>query len=85
MALANQAVDVRDLADHLAGVAESLVVVDALADELDNPARKGYSVEEARIPEVHSRKGGGLLRLRTKTEEVHECQRDQSEKKVRCG
>ena len=73
------AIDVGDLGDDLACVTEGLVIVNALADELDNPAREGYGVEEAGVPEVHSREGGRLLRLRTRTEEADERQRDQSE------
>jgi hypothetical protein len=50
--------------------------VDALADELDDPAGEGNGVEEAGIPEVHGREGGRLLRLRARAEEANECQRN---------
>jgi hypothetical protein len=68
------AVDVGDLGGDLAAVAEGLVVVDALADDLDEPAREGNCVEEARIPEVHGRQSGALLRLRARAEEANKRQ-----------
>jgi hypothetical protein len=60
---------------RLACVAEGLVVVHALADELDDPAGQSNGIQEAGIPEVHSRKRGRLLRQRTRAEEAHERQR----------
>ena len=70
------AVDVGHLGDDLAGVAEGLVVVDALADELDEPTGEGNGVQEAGIPEVNGRESGRLLRLRARAEEANEGQHD---------
>ncbi len=52
-------VDVGDPGDALAGIAEGLVIVFALADVLDEPAGEGDAIEEAGVAEVH----GGERRL----------------------